>query len=87
MSKESFVFLLGAIVFFSSFFGLPREYKEWLLIVCGVLIMAIGYRLRRGAFLKSFEHESGERRGEAFVEGGITARDRAPAHKDTEHVE
>ena len=87
MSKESFVFLLGAIVFFSSFFGLPREYKEWLLIVCGVLIMVIGYMLRRGAFLKSFEHESGERRGDAFIEGGIKAADRAPVHKDSQPTE
>ncbi len=87
MSKESFVFLLGGVVFFSPFFGLPREYKEWLLIVCGLLLMGIGYRLRRRAFFKSFEHESGERRGDAFVEGGIRAGDRAPAHKDSSPVQ
>ncbi len=85
MSKETIVFILGALVFSTSFLGVPSEYKEWTLIVSGVLLMAIGYRLRRNAFLKSIEHESGERRGGAFVESGITTRD-IPPHKDTERV-
>jgi hypothetical protein len=72
MSKESSVFVLGGIVFFTSFLGVPSEYKEWMFIVSGLLLMAVGYRLRRIAFLRSLEHESGERRGEAFVESGAT---------------
>jgi uncharacterized membrane protein len=71
MSKESFVFVMGVIVFFTPFLGLPSRYKEVLLIVSGVLLVIIGYRLRRRAFLKSLEHESGERRGDAFVESGV----------------
>ncbi len=85
MSKESFVFLLGVIVLFSPFLGLPTQYKEWLLIVSGVLLMGIGYRLRRNAFLKSFEHESGERRGDAFVES-VNIEEKTPIHKDSEKV-
>lgn len=87
MSKESFVFVLGALVFFSPYLGIPSEYKEWVSIVCGVLLMMLGYRLRRSAFLKSLEHESGERRSDAFVEGGIRAGDRAPVHKDSLQIE
>ncbi|MCF7815458.1 MAG: hypothetical protein K9M10_00385 [Candidatus Pacebacteria bacterium] len=68
MSKESFVFVLGGIVFVTPFLGVPSDYKEWIFIVSGVLLMIAGYRLRRMAFLKSLEHESGERRGEVFVE-------------------
>ncbi len=71
MSKETFVFIIGFLVFFSPFLGLPREYKEWLLIGCGVILMAIGYRLRRNAFLQSLEHESGERRGDVFSESEL----------------
>ncbi len=72
MSKESSVFVLGGIVFFVSFLGLPSEYKEWIFIGTGLLLMAIGYRLRRIAFLKSLENENGERRAEAFVESVVT---------------
>ena len=68
MSRESFVFLLGVIVFFTPFLGIPRAWKEWLFIGSGVLLMLVGYSLRRTAFLRSIEGEGGERRGEAFVE-------------------
>ncbi len=82
MSKESFVFLLGAVVFFVPFIGVPRDFKEGLLMACGVLLMAVGYRLRRIAFLRSLEHESGERRGDTFVESGAVQRETTPAHRD-----
>jgi uncharacterized membrane protein len=68
MSRESFVFLIGCIVFFTPFLRIPREWKDWIFIVAGVLIMFMGYKLRRAAFLRSIMHESGEHRGEAFVE-------------------
>lgn len=86
MSKETLVFVLGTIVFFSSFLGLPSEYKEWLLIISGVLLMAVGYRLRRNEFLKSLEHESGERRGHSFVESSSSPETSTPIHKDSERV-
>lgn len=84
MSKESIVFILGGIVFLTSFLGVPSEYKEWTFIVSGVLLMAVGYRLRRTAFLRSLEHESGERRGEAFVESVATPREMPAEGKSRE---
>lgn len=68
MSKETMVFVLGIVVFFSTFLGIPTEYKEWIFIASGGLLIVIGYRLRRQAFLRSIENESGERRDEMFVE-------------------
>jgi len=85
MSKETIVFILGTLVFFTSFLGLPKEYKEWIFIVSGVLLMFIGYRLRRNAFLKSIEHESGERRGGAFVESDATLENQE-VYQDTERI-
>lgn len=82
MSKESFVFVLGMIIFFVPFLGLPREYKEVILIGSGILLMGLGYRLRRIAFLRSLEHENGERRGDTFVESSVRQRDVIPPHKD-----
>jgi hypothetical protein len=68
MSRESFVFLIGFVVFFTPFLGIPTEWKEWIFIGAGILIMFLGYKLRRSAFLRSITHESGEHRSEAFVE-------------------
>ena len=86
MSKESLVFTLGAIVFFVPFAGLPSQYKEWIFIACGILLIITGYRLRRRAFLKSLEHESGERRGDAFVESGAGNQPEPMTEKDVERA-
>jgi hypothetical protein len=77
MSKETGVFVLGAVVFFATFLGIPTEYKEWIFIISGILLLGIGYRLRRSAFLKSIESENGERKADMFVE----------SNSDTEHTE
>ena len=83
MSKESFVFLLGATVLMSAFLGIPREFKEWLLILCGILLMGVGYRLRRDAFLRSLQNENGERKADAFVENVVYQETDVPPHKDS----
>lgn len=67
MSKESLICIFGALVFLSPYIGVPRIYKEWLLFGIGVLIMIIGYSLRRKAFLRELD-TTGERRSETFVE-------------------
>ncbi len=85
MSKETLVCVIGFLVFFTSFLGIPREYKEWIFIVSGLILVLIGYKLRRKAFLQSLEHASGELRGEAFVESGIV-EGKAPIHKDSQAI-
>ena len=85
MSKETWVFALGTVVFFVSFLGLPREYKEWILIISGILLMGIGYRLRRNAFLRSIDNGNGERKGDAFVESDVI-QNNFPAPQDSTHV-
>ncbi len=71
MSKETTVCILGMVVFFIPFAGLPREYKEWALIVSGVLLMMVGYSLRRISFLRSIEDGNGGKIGEVFRESGV----------------
>ena len=68
MSRESFVFALGILLFITPFLGIPNSYKEWVVIVSGIVIMFLGYSLRRSAFLRSISDDRGERRGDAFVE-------------------
>lgn len=68
MSKESLVFIVGVIVFLLPFLGVPSSWKEYVFIVCGVVLMIAGFLLRRAAFLRSIEKDSGERQAEAFAE-------------------
>lgn len=68
MSRESLVFILGFVVFFTSFLGVPGDYKKTIFIIAGAVLMVVGYSLRRSAFLRSLDDGSGERRSDAFVE-------------------
>ncbi len=86
MSKETLVFISGILIFFVPFAGIPSEYKKWLLIAVGALLMSIGYSLRRSAFLQSLEHESGERRTEVFVESPRTFSDTQEQERDVTAV-
>ncbi len=72
MSRESFVFLIGFVVFFTHFLGLPRDWKEIIYLGAGIMLMLVGFSLRRSAFLRSIDDGNGERRAGAFVESGHT---------------
>lgn len=67
MSKESFVFFIGLVVFFIPFLGVPRDYKDWIAGIAGALLMWCGYQLRRRRFLLSITHGE-ERKSNAFSE-------------------
>lgn len=82
MSRESFIFLVGFIVFLIPFLGIPKEWRYWMLIGIGTLLMLVGYSLRRSAFLRSIEHESGERRADAFVEHVVPRTRATPVPSD-----
>lgn len=68
MSRESIVLLSGIIVTALPYLGIPTEWKRYGFAFFGVLLIALGYSLRRSAFFRSIEISPGERRGEAFVE-------------------
>ena len=74
MTKETIVFCIGALVFLSPYLGIPGSYKKWFLVIAGILLMAIGYRLRRNVFLRSLEGERGERKSDAFVESNVNTQ-------------
>ena len=75
MSKETLVFICGAFILLTPFLGFPREYKDWFLVGVGVVLMLVGYFLRRHAFLRSLENESGERKTDVFVENNASFSD------------
>lgn len=68
MSNESFIFLMGFLVLITPLLGFPHEWKDWGIMVFGGLILIVGYRLRRKAYIRSLDTKKGERRADAFVE-------------------
>lgn len=71
MSRESLIFILGFFVFLMPFLGLPRSVKDIALIAIGMLVMLVGFMLRRSAYLRSIERASGERQSDAFAESPV----------------
>ena len=68
MSREAILILLGAIVFFTPFLGVPNDWKKYILAGVGFLVAVVGYQLRRAAYLRSIEKGNGERHADMFVE-------------------
>ena len=68
MSRESFVFVIGLLVFLVSFLGVPQDWKKIFFIAAGVMLMIVGFMLRRAAFVRSIEKENGERESDVFAE-------------------
>lgn len=84
MSREVLVILIGFLVFFTPFLGVPQSWKDGLLIAAGVFLMLIGFLLRRAAFLRSIDRGNGERQGELFLESDPHAAQAAPAAEQKE---
>lgn len=70
MSRESLVIFAGLLVFFVPSVGVPEEWKTYVLMVCGVVLMLLGYLLRRAAYYRSLDQGNGERAADSFVESG-----------------
>jgi len=82
MSRESLVFIFGFLVFLVPFLGIPRDSKELFYAIAGILLMLIGFALRRAAFLRSIEQEGGERASTAFSESSRVRTEPALGDKD-----
>jgi len=68
MSRESLVFVVGAILFLFPFLGVPQDFKDVVTVASGVVLMVLGVILRRSSFLRSIENSRGERQGDMFTE-------------------
>ena len=68
MSRESLVIFAGLLVFFVPSVGVPEEWKTYILMACGVVLMLLGYLLRRAAYYRSLDQGNGERAADSFVE-------------------
>lgn len=72
MSRESFVMIIGVVVILLPSFGIPSDWKQYGFIGAGVLLMVLGYSLRRSAYLRTIDHGNGERGTDSFTESSGT---------------
>lgn len=68
MSKETFVFIFGILLTVIPFLGIPEVWRQYVIFGIGVLLIMIGYALRRGVFLNRIDKGNGERGADSFVE-------------------
>lgn len=68
MSRESIVFTIGILLLVIPHLGVPETWKSYFFVAAGVLLVMVGYSLRRSAYLRSIEKENGEQGTDSFVE-------------------
>lgn len=68
MTKETFIFLAGILLTIVPFLGVPLVWRQYVIFGIGVLLIFVGYILRRQVFLKRIDRGDGERATDSFVE-------------------
>ena len=68
MSKGTFVFFLGMILIVMPYLGIPSTWKHYIYLGLGVILLLLGYAIRRSRYLSDIDRGNGERGGETFVE-------------------
>jgi hypothetical protein len=72
MSRESIVFTLGILLLIIPNLGIPDAWKFYFLIGSGIVLVVVGYSLRRSSYIRSIEMDNGERGTDAFVENVVS---------------
>ena len=67
VSKETIVFIAGFLLTIVPFLGIPHEWRQYTIFGIGVVLILVGYILRRSVYLQRME-KNGERETDSFVE-------------------
>ncbi len=68
MSKETLVFIFGISLTIIPFLGVPETWRQYGVFGIGVILIMIGYILRRSVYLGRIDKGNGERGTDSFVE-------------------
>jgi hypothetical protein len=68
MSKETLVFISGILLTIVPFLGVPESWRQYAILALGVILILIGYFLRRNLYLSKLDRGNGERGSETFIE-------------------
>ncbi len=78
MSRSTIVFLAGCALVAVPFLGLPGAWITWIVVTIGVLLILVGYTLRRVQYLNTIDRGNGERGNDSFVESTAVSREDSP---------
>ena len=68
MSKETLVFISGILLTIIPFLGVPEPWRQYCVLGIGILLILIGYSLRRSVYLTRIDIGDGERGTDSFME-------------------
>lgn len=68
MSKGSITFFLGIVLILLPYLGIPSLWKQYAYVILGIVLVLLGYALRRAQYFREIDQGNGERSGETFVE-------------------
>lgn len=68
MSKETLVFISGILLTIVPFLGVPQSWRQYTILAIGVILVLVGYFLRRNLYLSRLDKGNGERGADTFVE-------------------
>lgn len=68
MSRESIVFTVGILLLVIPKLSIPDSWKVYFFMASGLVLVIVGYTLRRSSYLRSIEKENGERGTDSFSE-------------------
>ncbi len=68
MTRQTSVFLIGILLTIIPFLGVPQAWREYSIVFIGVVLILVGYGLRRDVFLSRIDRGNGERGTDSFVE-------------------
>jgi phosphotransferase system glucose/maltose/N-acetylglucosamine-specific IIC component len=68
MTKETFVFFSGIFLTLVPFLGLPEAWRQYAVAAIGIMLIIVGYILRRVVYLTRIDKGNGERGTDSFVE-------------------
>ena len=68
MTKETLVFIFGILLTVIPFLGVPEMWRQYSVLGIGVILILIGYVLRRRVYLNQIDKGNGERGVDSYVE-------------------
>lgn len=68
MTKGTTIFLLGLLAMVLPSLGIPMAWKQIALVLMGIIMLGVGYSLRRSQYLATLEQDGALRTAETFVE-------------------
>lgn len=68
MSKETLVFVFGFLLTIIPFLGVPETWRQYTIMGMGLILILVGYVLRRAIYMQRLDKGNGERGNNSYVE-------------------